>query len=47
MSDEGLISLKQKLENYKKAILSLEDIIVKVKFKQQDEDYIVYRDSAK
>ncbi len=46
MGEIGLISLKQKLENYEKAILSLEDIIIKVQSKQEDEDYVIYRDST-
>ena len=30
MSNEGLISLKQKLKNYEKALFSLEEIILKI-----------------
>lgn len=46
MSEEGLISLKQKLQNYKKALLSLEDILLKIKSHRESEDFTIYRDSV-
>ncbi len=39
--------LIQNLKNNEKALLSLEDILQKIKYKpREDEDYIIYRDSA-
>jgi len=46
MSNEGLISLKQKLKNYEKALLSLEEIILKIESHKESEDFKVYRDSV-
>ena len=46
MSKLGLISLQQKLQNYEKALLSLEYILVKIESKREDEDFKIYRDSA-
>ena len=46
MSNLGLISLEQKLQNYEKALLSLEEILVKIESKKDDEDFKVYRDSV-
>jgi len=47
MSDEGLMRLKQKLENYEKALASLDEIIAEIKYKpKRDKDYVIYRDSA-
>ena len=46
MSEVGLISLKQKLVNYQKALLSLEEILNKIESKRDDEDFSIYRDSA-
>ena len=46
MSETGLVSLKQKLLNYEKALVSLEEILEKIKSKRNDEDFKIYRDSA-
>ena len=46
MSETGLLSLKQKLSNYKKALTSLEEILEKIETKRYDEDFQIYRDSA-
>lgn len=46
MNEEGLISLKQKLQNYKKALLSLEDILLRIKSHKDSEDFTIYRDSV-
>ena len=46
MSETGLISLKQKLLNYEKALFSLEEILEKIESKRDDEDFKIYRDSA-
>ena len=46
MSETGLVSLKQKLVNYKKALFSLKEILEKIKSKHDDEDFKIYRDSA-
>ena len=46
MSETGLVSLKQKLSNYDKALFSLEEILEKIESKRDDEDFKIYRDSA-
>jgi len=46
MSETGLVSLKQKLSNYQKALTSLEEILEKIETKRNDEDFKIYRDSA-
>jgi len=46
MGEKGLESLKQKLKNFEKALLSLEEILVKVKLQKDTEDFSVYRDST-
>ena len=46
MEERGLESLKQKLKNFEKALLSLQEILVKVKLQKDTEDFSVYRDST-
>lgn len=47
MSEENLNKLKRNKNNTKKALLSLEDILVQITNKNiEDKDYIIYRDSA-
>ncbi len=46
MSQAGLESIKQKLSNYEKALVSLDEILEKIKSKHDDEDYKIYRDSV-
>ena len=46
MGEEGLISLKQKLKNYEKSLLSLEDILVRIKSHRDSEEFRIYRDSV-
>ena len=47
MSPSSLESLKQKLQNYDKALVTLEINIVKIKNRpKEDDDFDIYRDST-